>query len=183
MVRTHPETGERSLFVNPLFTDKIDGLRRHESDMVLGLLHEAAVAPERLVRWRWETGDVAFWDNRCTMHYALARLRNRSKAHAPSGPRGGQARRGVELLRGGTGGHDRSGATSPVGEDALEPQFGLARRNGSAALLGAVPRSMTKVIVLPVTVPFIVSTPTGDVTVPENAPLDTFSFVTWRVAT
>jgi len=71
LVRTHPETGERSLFVNPLFTDKVDGLRRHESDVLLALLYEAAVAPERLVRWRWEAGDVAFWDNRCTMHYAL----------------------------------------------------------------------------------------------------------------
>ena len=71
VIRTHPETGARSLFVNPLFTDKIDGLRRHESDTLLGLLFDAAVAPERLVRWRWEDGDVAFWDNRCTMHYAL----------------------------------------------------------------------------------------------------------------
>jgi taurine dioxygenase len=71
VVRTHPETGGRSLFVNPLFTDKIDGLRRRESDALLGLLHETAVAPERLVRWKWEAGDVAFWDNRCTMHYAL----------------------------------------------------------------------------------------------------------------
>jgi taurine dioxygenase len=35
------------------------------------LLQEVAVAPERLVRWKWEAGDVAFWDNRCTMHYAL----------------------------------------------------------------------------------------------------------------
>jgi taurine dioxygenase len=71
VVRTHAETGERSLFVNPLFTDKVDGLRRRESDMLLALLYEAAAAPERLVRWKWETGDVAFWDNRCTMHYAL----------------------------------------------------------------------------------------------------------------
>lgn len=71
VVRTHPETGGRSLFVNPLFTDKIDGLRRRESDVLLGLLHETAIAPERLVRWKWEAGDVAFWDNRCTMHYAL----------------------------------------------------------------------------------------------------------------
>ena len=71
VVRTHPETGGRSLFVNPLFTDKIDGLRRPESDMLLALLHGAAVAPEHVVRWRWERGDVAFWDNRCTMHYAL----------------------------------------------------------------------------------------------------------------
>jgi alpha-ketoglutarate-dependent sulfate ester dioxygenase len=71
IVRTHPETGTRSLFVNPLFTDKVDGLRRIESDALLGLLYKAAVAPERLVRWRWEAGDVAMWDNRCTMHYAL----------------------------------------------------------------------------------------------------------------
>ncbi len=71
LVRTHAETGARSLFVNPLFTDKVDGLRRRESDALLGLLYEVAVAPERLVRWKWEEGDVAFWDNRCTMHYAL----------------------------------------------------------------------------------------------------------------
>jgi alpha-ketoglutarate-dependent taurine dioxygenase len=71
VVRVHPETGNRSLFVNPLFTDKIDGLRRSESDALLGLIHQAAVQPERLVRWHWTEGDVAFWDNRCTMHYAL----------------------------------------------------------------------------------------------------------------
>lgn len=71
VVRVHPETAARSLFVNPLFTDRIDGLRRRESDALLALIQEAAVAPERLVRWRWAAGDVAFWDNRCTMHYAL----------------------------------------------------------------------------------------------------------------
>jgi taurine dioxygenase len=71
IVRVHPETGEPSLFVNPLFTDKIDGLRRRESDALLALLHEAATGPEQLCRWRWAVGDVAFWDNRCTMHYAL----------------------------------------------------------------------------------------------------------------
>jgi taurine dioxygenase len=70
-VRTHPETGERSLFVNPLFTDKLDGMRRRESDVLLAMLYDIATAPERVVRWKWETGDVAFWDNRCTMHYAL----------------------------------------------------------------------------------------------------------------
>jgi alpha-ketoglutarate-dependent taurine dioxygenase len=71
IVRVHPETGAASLFVNPLFTDKIDGLRRRESDAVLSLIYEAATAPEQLCRWRWEAGDVAFWDNRSTMHYTL----------------------------------------------------------------------------------------------------------------
>jgi alpha-ketoglutarate-dependent taurine dioxygenase len=71
VVRVHPETGRRSIFVNPLFTDKIDGLRRAESDALLDVIQRAATAPERLVRWHWREGDVAFWDNRCTMHYAL----------------------------------------------------------------------------------------------------------------
>jgi taurine dioxygenase len=57
--------------VNPLFTDKVDGLRRRESDTLLDLLFASSVATERLVRWKWDVGDVAFWDNRCTMHYAL----------------------------------------------------------------------------------------------------------------
>ncbi len=71
VVRVHPETGNKSLFVNPLFTDKIDGLRRQESDALLALVQEVATRPEHMLRWRWETGDLAFWDNRCTMHYAL----------------------------------------------------------------------------------------------------------------
>jgi len=71
VVRVHPETGARTLFVNPLFTDKIGGLRRGESEAILDLIQRVATAPERQVRWRWRAGDVAFWDNRCTMHYAL----------------------------------------------------------------------------------------------------------------
>jgi|SRR5581483_3495854 len=71
VVRVHPETGRRSLFVNPLFTDRIDGLHRVESDALLALLYDVATRPEHQLRWHWEPGDVAFWDNRCTMHYAL----------------------------------------------------------------------------------------------------------------
>jgi alpha-ketoglutarate-dependent taurine dioxygenase len=71
VVRIHPESGRPSLFVNPLFTLRIDGLHREESRLLLRHLQEVATAPERVVRWRWRNGDVAFWDNRCTMHYAL----------------------------------------------------------------------------------------------------------------
>jgi taurine dioxygenase len=71
VVRVHPESGVRSLFVNPLFTIKIDGLRRSESDALLAMLQEVATRPDAMVRWRWRAGDLAFWDNRCTMHYAL----------------------------------------------------------------------------------------------------------------
>jgi taurine dioxygenase len=71
VVRAHPETGRPSIFVNPLFTTKIDGLRRAESEALLGLLYAIATRPEHQLRWHWSAGDVAFWDNRCTMHYAL----------------------------------------------------------------------------------------------------------------
>ncbi|HUR78103.1 MAG TPA: TauD/TfdA family dioxygenase [Acidimicrobiales bacterium] len=71
VIRVHPETGRRSVFVNPLFTIKIDGLRRAESDALLAVMQEVATRPDAMVRWRWEAGDLAFWDNRCTMHYAL----------------------------------------------------------------------------------------------------------------
>jgi taurine dioxygenase len=71
VIRVHPETGRPSVFVNPLFTVKIDGLRRTESDALLDMLYEVATRPEVQLRWHWSAGDVAFWDNRCTMHYAL----------------------------------------------------------------------------------------------------------------
>ncbi len=72
VVRVHPETGERGLFVNPVFTSHIEGLSRLESERILGLLYDHATAPERVVRWRWRVGDVAVWDNRATCHYAAA---------------------------------------------------------------------------------------------------------------
>ena len=71
VVRTHPETGRRSLFVNPGFTTRLVGLSRTESDGLLALLYEHMTAPEFVVRHRWRAGDVAFWDNRSTLHYAV----------------------------------------------------------------------------------------------------------------
>ena len=70
VVRVHPETGERVLFVNPGFTDHIVGLTSVESRRVLDLFYEHLTRPEYLVRFRWRAGDVAFWDNRATAHLA-----------------------------------------------------------------------------------------------------------------
>ncbi len=71
LVRTHPESGRRSLFVNPTFTSHVAGLTRHESDALLAFLYQQATAQEHLVRLRWHEGDLVFWDNRSTMHYAV----------------------------------------------------------------------------------------------------------------
>jgi alpha-ketoglutarate-dependent taurine dioxygenase len=68
VVRTHPETGARTLFVNPGFTSHIVELERAESDALLAFLHRHAVRPEFTARYHWSTGDVGFWDNRATQH-------------------------------------------------------------------------------------------------------------------
>jgi taurine dioxygenase len=68
VVRTHPESGRRGLFVNPTFTTRILGLSRRESDALLALLYDHAAQPEHVFRHRWSTGDVVFWDNRSTLH-------------------------------------------------------------------------------------------------------------------
>ncbi len=75
VVRTHPETGRRCLFVNDGFTTHIEGLRRNESDALLEMLFEHCARPELVYRHRWETGDAVLWDNRCTMHHAVADFR------------------------------------------------------------------------------------------------------------
>lgn len=70
LVRVHPETGERVLYVSPSFLKSIVGLSPRESQGVLELLWEHAVRPEFTVRFRWEPGSVAMWDNRATSHLA-----------------------------------------------------------------------------------------------------------------
>ena len=64
VVRVHPETGERGLFVSPNFTSHIVELSRKEGRHVLALLYEQLVNPAYTVRFRWEPGSIAFWDNR-----------------------------------------------------------------------------------------------------------------------
>lgn len=68
VVRVHPVSGERALFVNPTFTRHIVGLGDRENRKVLDLLFEQLARPEFTVRFRWETDSIAFWDNRATAH-------------------------------------------------------------------------------------------------------------------
>ncbi|HEY4251078.1 MAG TPA: TauD/TfdA family dioxygenase [Roseomonas sp.] len=72
LVRTHPESKRKALFVNKGFTSHIVGLPQAESDAILNFLFEHSTAPENLYRHRWQKHDVVIWDNRCAMHYAVA---------------------------------------------------------------------------------------------------------------
>ena len=70
VVRVHPVTGERALFVNPGFTSHIVDVEPRESRAILDLLYAELTRHEYTVRFRWEPGSVAFWDNRATAHLA-----------------------------------------------------------------------------------------------------------------
>lgn len=72
MVRTHPVTGRKALYVNPGFTTGIAGMPEEESRPILEFLFRHATRPEFIYRHKWRVRDLIFWDNRCTMHYALA---------------------------------------------------------------------------------------------------------------
>lgn len=70
LISVHPETGERVLCISPDFVKSIVGLAPRESEALLEMLWEHAVQTEFTVRFRWEPGSVAFWDNRATAHLA-----------------------------------------------------------------------------------------------------------------
>jgi taurine dioxygenase len=71
MVRTHPVSGKKALFVNSGFTTRIEGVSAKESRAILDLLFDHVRTPEFQCRFRWQPKSLAFWDNRCTQHYAL----------------------------------------------------------------------------------------------------------------
>lgn len=100
VVRVHPVTHRKNLFVNPGFTTHIVGMSRIESDGLLRLLYEHMTQPEFLVRHHWQAGDVVIWDNRATMHYAVddygpveRRMRRVTiRGGKPAGPTGVESR-------------------------------------------------------------------------------------------
>jgi taurine dioxygenase len=68
VVRLHPESGKKGLYVNSLFTVRIKGMKDKESRALLDFLFDHAVTPEYTCRFRWQPDSVAFWDNRITQH-------------------------------------------------------------------------------------------------------------------
>jgi taurine dioxygenase len=72
LVRSHPVTGRRALFVSGRFMDRIVGMHRDESDALLGFLSRHVENPNFGVRWRWTEGDLAVWDEASTNHRALS---------------------------------------------------------------------------------------------------------------
>jgi len=72
VVRTHPETGRRALYLNPNRMEQIVGLERKDSDALLDQLTAHATGQKYQYRHRWRRGDLVIWDNRCTMHKANA---------------------------------------------------------------------------------------------------------------
>jgi len=71
VVIRHPDTGRRTLYVNPAFTLRFEGWTAAESEPLLRMLYQHAARPEFSCRFTWRDGSMAFWDNRATWHYAL----------------------------------------------------------------------------------------------------------------
>jgi taurine dioxygenase len=71
LVEVHPDTGRKALNVNANWTESVVGLSEPESEMLLNYLFEHVKQPEFKVRFRWSQSDVAFWDNRACLHYAV----------------------------------------------------------------------------------------------------------------
>jgi taurine dioxygenase len=72
IVTVDPRSGRRRLFVNPNYTDSIDGMSTADSDHWLAFLYDHIKSPEHQMRYRWSVGDIAFWDNHAVQHYAVA---------------------------------------------------------------------------------------------------------------
>jgi taurine dioxygenase len=71
IVRTHPETARKALFLGPTRSATIEGMTKAESFPIPDFLYNSSTLPDNIYRHRWQNGDVVIWDNRCTMHYAV----------------------------------------------------------------------------------------------------------------
>ena len=71
VIITHPESKRKALYVNPEFTVNFEGWTKEESKPLLNYITEHSTRPENITRFKWEPGSIAFWDNRCTWHFAL----------------------------------------------------------------------------------------------------------------
>jgi taurine dioxygenase len=71
VVRVHPESGRKALFVNPVYTTRFEDMSEAESRPLLEYLYQHSITPEFTCRLRWRSGSLALWDNRCAMHYAV----------------------------------------------------------------------------------------------------------------
>jgi taurine dioxygenase len=78
VIRTHPVTGRKGIFVNSTFTKAIEGMKPAESRALLAFLYDHVGQPDFSVRFRWEKDSIAMWDNRCTQHRVV---RDRIEAH------------------------------------------------------------------------------------------------------
>jgi taurine dioxygenase len=89
VVAVHPVTGRRALFVNDTHTSRIVELSPAESDAILDLVYAHNARPEIQIRWSWQRGDLAFWDNRAVQHFAVGDYTDRRVMHRLSlaGPR------------------------------------------------------------------------------------------------
>ena len=71
VIRTHPVTGKKAIFVNPVFTVGIKGLPDEEGEAILRFLYAHNNSPRFQVRFKWRPHSIAFWDNRCVQHLAM----------------------------------------------------------------------------------------------------------------
>ena len=79
IARCHPETGRTSLYVNPMFSQRIEGMSSAESQALLRMLFDHASDPDHTCRVRWQRGTVTVWDNRCVWHYAMDDYRDHER--------------------------------------------------------------------------------------------------------
>lgn len=81
VVRVHPDTGRKALYVSKAVTTRFRGMTPAESEGLLSYLFEHSVRPELTLRHRWHVNDVGIWDNRCTLHLALKDFEHSSPRH------------------------------------------------------------------------------------------------------